>query len=279
MDPNADTTVGQRPWPDTIAEMLLDTAGAPAGDNWATVGSNRWSTGPVAVVRLATPALCRRQVALLEHLAHVEFPAASVVGSADEWLVTTQPPGISAGSPDHHPDPDDLVGAIGSGLRLLHEVDPSILSADGSGADPGRRQGWSEVADRCRQAVESGRVDPALLPRPYDRYRSEQLLDMLVEGRPADEDVVLCHGGAAMGRFLVDNGTFRGFDFLDSVLVADPHLDLASLHLDLQRLMGPESVFRLYEAYGTDPNLVRLDHYLLATHLLNSVDGSAVDGQ
>ncbi len=198
------------------------------------------------------------------------FPVAAVVGSVDRWLVTTGPDGLSAGSPDHHPDPDDLVAAVGRGLRLLHDLDRSILPAPWSQTDTDTAdgRGWQAVADRCREMVEAGLVDSARLPPPYSRYGPDQLLAMLLDGRPADEELVLCHGAAAMSRFVVDNGTFRGFDVLDSALVADPHLDLAALHLDLQRLMGPESVFRFYEAYGADPKLVNLDHYLLANHLL-----------
>jgi aminoglycoside phosphotransferase len=80
---------------------------------------------------------------------------------------------------------------------------------------------------------------------------------------------------------MVAGPTFSGFDRIDVMMAADRHFDLAVLHRSVHDLLGPEAVFRLYDAYGLEPDLIRLDHYILASHLIVEPSASpiGVDGQ
>ncbi len=183
----------------------------------------------------------------------------------DPGVHRESPAGQPADRPDLHADPDDLVVAVANGLRQLHELSGDERRDVGQHAATG---GWEAFVDRCRAAVGDERFDPSLLPAPYDRYDGDQLLAMVVDGRPATEEPVLCHGRPVLAEFMVDGGSFSGFRSLDLMVVADRHLDLAIIHQSVHLALGPEAVFRFYEAYGSDPDIVRLDHYILICHLL-----------
>jgi aminoglycoside phosphotransferase len=55
-------------------------------------------------------------------------------------------------------------------------------------------------------------------------------------------------------------------------LVGDRHLDLAVIQHSIHRTLGAEAVFGFYEAYGSDPNIVALDHYVLTGLLLGWIE-------
>lgn len=190
--------------------------------------------------------------------------------------------GQPADRPDLHPDPDDLVVAVAAGLRALHQL-PVEHGAGHLGA--------ADITEWCRSAVAAGSVDTEQLPEPYRRYNPNQLLDMVIESAEAtttgtatttgvaktagvaaaDPELVVCHGRPTLDRLLIGNGEFLGFTDFDLVAVADRHLDLAVVHRSVQAVFGPEAVFRFYDAYGRDPHVARLEHYILVTHLLGLV--------
>ncbi len=241
-------------------------------------GVERWQAGSATVYRFGPDALSAgdRFRSFIRALAPVaSFEVAPIVADSGSWLVTGRPTGVPADRPDHHADPDDLVVALGAGLRALHEIPAEqfaeVLGGEVLGGE--RARGWPAVADRCRQAVEEGRVDQARLPHPYDRYSPDRLLALWLDGGPSAErrsaeGPVLCHGTPGAERFIIDGGRFSGFDRMEAPLIADRHLDLAIAHQSVQHHFGPEGVFRLYDAYGRDPDVVLLDHYILACHLL-----------
>lgn len=250
-----------RPWP-AVVERLVACSEEPS----VARGPDRWSVGPLTVRRFPDDRSRQATVALLDRLAgSAPFAVPTIVGEAGRWLVTARPDGHPADRPELHADPDELVTAVGAGLKALHDLPLSALRADDGARPP---EGWPAVAERCRAAVADGLVDSAALPGPYDRYRPDELLAMLIGGRPSAEDLVCCHGSPSAGMLLVAGGRFVGFDGIESALVADRHLDLAVAHQSVQHHLGPEAVFRLYDAYGGDPDVIRLDHYVLASHLL-----------
>ena len=258
-------------WPDDI-ESHLDPD-APIEQ----LGRSRWRIGQHTVSNLgpdgigAVPELGR----FLGRLAEVvPFGVPRVVAAASDWLVTERPPGQPADRPELHPEPGALAGRIGAGLASLHALPPVL---DRLGQDP-EDDGWGAIVDRCRRAVEAGAVDPGQLPAPYDRYPPERLLELLIEAgerggdRPDGSDGrdtgVLCHGSATAGHFLIEGDRLVGIDGFDVAVVADRHLDLAAAHLSVARVLGAEAVFALYEGYGVDPDLARLDRAILAVRLL-----------
>ena len=188
------------------------------------------------------------------------FPAELTV--VDGTALTIDPP-------DRHAEPGRLAEAMGEGLRRLH-VRPVPEPRPGGA-------GWPGLFAACRHRVESGVVEAAVLPPPYDRHRPDRLLALVADGRPAAEDEVWCHGRPTARSVWVLDGRFAGFSppRPGESTIADRHLDLAVAHLSVHEVLGPEAVFAFYDAYGRDADLVRLDHYLLIAHLL----GRTVTGE
>ena len=179
----------------------------------------------------------------------------------DNWMVSTIPDGVPGHQPELHTEPDRLPMALGATLRRLHELDPVSC--------PFIRP-WSQVVDQLREAIEAGRLDPARLRPPYDRYPPDRLVELLHLGRPATEDLVVTHGSPGLSNLFVSTTDTHdttdgpiGVGGLHRLGIADRHSDLAVVHYQLSAAYGPEAVIGFYEGYGLTPNLVVLDHYLM----------------
>ncbi len=283
----------ERPWPPGIDQWI------ESGNEVVQRGPDRWTVGSYVVWReRAEPnsidempdgpidldgiKTVVHQIEWLQLLDEVlEFPVPEVVGVDGPWLVTSRPEGIPADRPERHPEPAGLAPLIGQGLRALHTVDIAgrrpggevvgSEEADGRGSDGRGSDGWHAVVARCRRALRVGSINPLSLPPPYDRYQADRLIEMLEAVEPREEvGPVLCHGWPTLDRLLVDGARFGGFDGFESLIVTDPHLDLAVAHLGIAEVLGPEAVFGLYEGYGVEPDVLRLDRAILAAHLLGT---------
>lgn len=158
-------------------------------------------------------------------------------------------------------DRPDLVGDVGAVavalaelLGRLHQLPIDDVPFGGD---------WEAVNARVLAAG----VDAAGLPEPYCRYDSERLTELWTQSRPASEELVVCHGSPELSTMRFTEGTLVGIDPPNRLCLADRHLDLAIAQQSLSRHLGPESVFVFYDAYPVQPDLVRLDHYVLASLL------------
>ncbi len=194
------------------------------------------------------------------------MPVAPIDHVDDQWLVTL-PSGHPAHRPDLQPVPDQVPGLVGEALRRMHDLDvePCSFSA-----------GWEVQHATIAAAVDAGRLDITALPAPYDRYGADRLLELLVEGRPDTATIVVCHGAPALSNLWFDQGQLSATTGHHRLGLADPHLDLAVAHRSLQSWFGGEAVFGFYEGYGSDPDLVRLDHYVLIDVLLQAITTASV---
>ncbi len=246
---------------------VVDVAGPV--DDWESVDptndqpAHSWLTERHAIKtvpisrRLVLDAESDNSVWLAKHV-----PTATPVLRVDEgdwaWLVSERLPGVPAHRPDLHGDVGSLAEVAGAALRALH-----ALPLDAAPASIER--GWNALAALAEATVASGlgAIDEA-----YQRYTADELLSIWCAGRPPIEDLVICHGDPALPNLIAHQGVFTGFVDLGGVRIADRHLDLAHAHASIHRNLGPEAVYVFYEAYGTDPDLLRLDHYLLAKQLM-----------
>lgn len=119
------------------------------------------------------------------------------------------------------------------------------------------------------------------MPEPYSRYTMAELIDLaetqlsLVEPDPDDACVV--HGDLRPKNLSVLPATggrpakifMTEFDRLG---VGDRHWDLAVVHRHLPAVAGAEALFAFYDAYGREPNLVRLDAFVLVSLLVERVE-------
>ncbi len=172
-------------------------------------------------------------------------------GGSDEGDETGAVPG----------DRPDLVGDVGAVavalaqlLGRLHQLPTNDVPFGGD---------WETVSAR----VQAGGVDAAGLPEPYCRYDTERLTELWIESRPANDELVVCHGSPELSTMRFIEGRLVGIEPPDRLCLADRHLDLAIAQQSLSKHLGPESVFVFYDAYPVQPDLVRLDHYVLASLL------------
>ena len=180
-----------------------------------------------------------------------------------------------AGEPHHHGDLDGVVAAVARALRALHTLDPS---------DAPLPAGW-DALERTIELEGIETADPAVeLAAPYDRYSLADLRSIWVGGRPATEDLVVCHGRATLDQFWVTTTPdadgrveVTALGDAERFRVADRHLDLAVVQQSLLAVYGFEAVVLFYEHYGTDPDMLRLDHYVLAGLLLDGPVVAASD--
>jgi kanamycin kinase len=154
--------------------------------------------------------------------------------AAHEWLVTAALPGRSAVDPRWLAEPAAAVRAVGEGLRMLHDAIP---------VDECPWE-WS-VASRFANA----------------ERRGVQLASSLREAPPIDR-LVVCHGDACMPNTLIaDDGAVAGHVDLAALGVGDRWADIAVASMSTEWNVGPGWEDALIEAYGVEPDLLRLTYY------------------
>lgn len=255
--------------PSTPPTDVIDLAGPPSA--WTEVEANAeassssqsWLTDTHAIKAVSL----ERSVELDMHATNADWLGQHVAtagtllrsdGVDRAWMVSERLIGVPSHRPDLHGDVGSLAEVAGNALRELHAL-PIDAASDAveSGGDA------LDAVAAANVAAGLGGVD-----EPYQRYTGEQLLELWRQGRPKVEDLVICHGNAALPNMIAQQGVFAGWVDLGHVRVADRHLDLAFAHESIHRYLGPEAVYVFYDTYGQDPELLRLDHYLLARQFL-----------
>lgn len=228
---------------------------AVAGD------SHVWSAAD-RVVKRSVAGAGRAEAERLEWLVgRVRVPEVQLLScvAGHDWLVLERLHGHCSDRIDLHGDIHGIVGVIADALHRVHR---SAVGRD----DFPFAVGWEAYAAEVEQAAST--LDPTTLPDPYRRYSASDLLGFFLDGRPAKEDLVLCHGKPVLENLVVE-GTNAGWVDLGRLRLADRHVDLAIVQQSLHRRFGPESVFAFYEAFGAEADMVRLDHYLLGALILS----------
>lgn len=170
--------------------------------------------------------------------------------------------GDPANHHDQHGELPRLSIIMGQGLARLHGID--IRSAP-------LATGWNKLDAVIQGRLEGGLIDPSILGKPYDLYAADRLVELWRSGRPAEEDLVICCGEPTLENLLIADSQLSGFLSAANAVIADRHLDLAVAQQSVHAELGSEAVFSFYEGYGLDANIVKLDHYVLATRLLGIV--------
>ncbi len=211
-------------------------AGRPVDAVWENqLGGITWQVGdPADVFVKWQPAGAVDLGAEIERLRwlapHTTVPEVVDAGEdADsEWFVTAALPGSTAVAEGWKADPELAVRAIGDGLRRFHDAVPVAECPFD----------WS-IESRL-----AGHGDPDVGPPPS--------IDRLV----------VCHGDACAPNTLVaDDGRFVAHVDMGSVGVADRWADLAVASWSLDWNFGAGWGVPLFEAYGVDPDGVRIEFY------------------
>ncbi|MFI9817832.1 APH(3') family aminoglycoside O-phosphotransferase [Saccharothrix variisporea] len=182
------------------------------------------------------------------------IPAAEVLECEPGLLVTAEVPGRSAAEP--WPDPDRIVDSLADFTRALHALPVADCPFDRS------------LAVTVPEALAA---DPDLDDLDDERagWTRDRLVAELLATRPADEDLVVCHGDLSVPNVLFDpeTGDVTGVVDAGRLGVADRWLDLAiatrSLVDERNSQYGPDAAARYLERCGTEPDPAKTAFYRL----------------
>jgi kanamycin kinase len=168
------------------------------------------------------------------------------------WLLTAGLPGDSAVAARWLAEPRTAATAIGCGLRALHDRLP-VADCPFS---------WS-AEQRLALVREASQQDPAQWHDDHPDLPPREALARLAD-QPTVNRLVVCHGDAcAPNTLLHDDGTWSGHVDLGSLGAADRWADLAVATWSLDWNYGPGWQPVLLEAYGVEPDPLRIEYYRL----------------
>ena len=159
--------------------------------------------------------------------------------------------------------PDDLVGAIGRFLTLVH-AEPVPPGADDRSAP-------AELAAASLR-VAGGEADAVGFDPPYAAQDPARLLEIATGlwercGHGWGGEVRLI--GAGLAGLEVEDGEVCGWPDASVALRGDPYSDLARLARDLSVAIGPAAVPALFDSCGIErPDPARIEFWILLLQLL-----------
>ena len=167
-----------------------------------------------------------------------------------DWLLMTALPGTDL---THLVDqPEALRNVLATSLRALHALDPAACPFD--------RRLDAKLADGAANAA-AGRVDETDFDESRKGWTTQQVLDWLLDHRPATEDLVVAHGDASLPNIMAEHGAFAGIIDCGRLGVADRWQDLAIACRSLIYNCGREHVAPFLATYGAEWDEERYRYY------------------
>jgi aminoglycoside 3'-phosphotransferase-2 len=151
-------------------------------------------------------------------------------------------------------DPKSLVRAAALALRELHTLPIADCPFD-------RR--ITPMLAMAEDNIAAGLVDTDDFDTEHLGRDPAELLAEAAAGRPAETDLVVCHGDASMPNFMGENGQFTGFVDCGRLGIADRYQDLALAAWSIAFNYGDAAVPLFFNAYGVTPDEPKLAFYRL----------------
>lgn len=254
--------------PESVAELVADAELVPitsgrsrAVSAWVRRGGADWvlKVQPVDEWETSLVAEADRMRWLLPHLPIPEVVAAGSDGHY-EWLITTALVGSDAARPEHQMDPERLIRTLGEGLRTFHDGAPvTDCPFDASTAAD---------LDRARTRVEAERVDESDFGPLYLGMTAREVYEMVLASVPeGDADLVVLHGDYCVPNVILSEGSISGYVDLGRAGVGDRHRDLGIAARSIAHNFGGHAVGPFVDAYGIEPDLARLDFFVMLDEL------------
>jgi kanamycin kinase len=185
-----------------------------------------------------------------------------VVDDGLEWLMTAPLPGRDATTREVKADPATIVSAVARGLRRFHEALPV--------GDCPFDFRLDVAIDAVQRRHASGLIDHERdFHEEYKHLTLDEAVARLVNDRPDEIDVVVCHGDPCFPNFLVQDGEVTGYLDLGEVGVADRWWDLAVATWSVGWNVGPGWEDLFLESYGVPRDAERQDYYRLLYGLVS----------
>lgn len=169
------------------------------------------------------------------------LPVPRVLGygsdATHEWLLTDGLPGVNATDVTVRADPARLVSLLAEGLRRFHSVPLDSCPFDS------RAETLMRIAQRRVAAGLADELD-------HEDLTAEAALAQLVQLRPKQEDLVVCHGDYCLPNVLISDGQVSGYVDLGKLGIADRWWDLAVATWSVTRNLGPGWEALFLDAYG-----------------------------
>ena len=220
--------------------------------------------GPTAEVRFLKLARHGWTPSITDEAARMDWarnhlPVPTVVGQGQddsvEWMVTTGLAGSDATSPALQSDPERLVRILARGLRRFHQAPVAGCPFDFH-LDAALRV--------ARDRLGRGVIDPVEGFHPeHSSLTATEAVAALERTRPANEDLVVCHGDYCPPNVLIAGDRVAGYVDLGELGVADRWWDLAVGTWSVTWNLGPGYEDLFLSEYGAVPDRGRLAFYRL----------------
>jgi kanamycin kinase len=172
-----------------------------------------------------------------------------------EWLVTSGLDGEDATVVKQSMEPETLVPLLGAGLRTWHETLPV-------GACPFDFR-LDAAIEHCERRIYAKAEAWDDLHQVHKHMTPEGALRRLKELRPADEDLVVCHGDYCFPNVFIAEETIAGYLDVGELGVADRWWDIAIGGWSTTWNVDPRWEPLFYEGYGVEPDPDRIAFYRL----------------
>jgi kanamycin kinase len=244
-------------WDATVAWAL-----APGRVTWRLTSPS----GETAYLKVAPNDHAETLTAERDRMAWIssKLPAPRVLDfghdKAQVWLLTAGLPGVNAIDPDLRTDPPKLVPLLGVALRQFHTLPVKTCPFDFR---------LAVSVHLAQQRVAAGLVIANTdLHREHAFSSAEAALERLLQLRPAEEDLVVCHGDFCLPNVLFDDGNVSGYLDLGALGVADRWWDLAVATWSVTWNLGPGWEGLFLDAYGIGPDEAKVTFYRLLYDLV-----------
>jgi kanamycin kinase len=173
-----------------------------------------------------------------------------------EWLLLSPLPGRDATDDELRADPSTLVPLLARGLHSFHER----LRVTECPFDFRVGTALAHVRKRHGDGIFDDNYD---WHEEFAHYSGAEAVARLEELRPADEDLVVCHGDYCFPNVLIENGQVVGYLDVGELGVADRWWDIAVGAWSSVWNLGPGFEELFYASYGVAPDDRRIEFYRL----------------
>jgi len=172
-----------------------------------------------------------------------------------EWLITTGLEGRNATDSGLQSDPDRLVCILARGLSRFHAAPVAACPFD---------FGIRTALNVARDRLERGVIDPVEgFHSEHSSLTAAEAVAALERSRPANEDLVVCHGDYCPPNVLIAGNRVTGYVDLGELGVADRWWDLAVATWSVTWNLGPGYEDLFLSEYGAELDRGRLAFYRL----------------